>query len=158
MARAVPVSLLFVLLAIPVAAQDSVTDRLRFKLWTDCTPLLLVVDDLPPDAAGIGLTRQSVETLVRNKLRAAQIYSTTGGTPYLHVNVSVKAGDHSIVFKFGKNVTDSKYSLLSGYATTWSRENGGTHGENVELLRQSISEFTDEFVDEYLRVNADSCK
>lgn len=158
MARAVPVSLLCVLLSIPLAAQDSVKDRLRFKLWTDCAPLLLVVDDLPPDAADIGLTRQSVETLVHIRLRAAQIYSTKGGTPYLHVNVSVRGGNHSIVFKFGKNVTDSKYSLLSGYATTWSRENGGTHGENVELLRQSISEFTDEFVDEYLRVNADSCK
>ncbi len=158
MTRSVSVSLLFVLLAIPVAAQDSVTDRLRFKLWTDCAPLLLVVEDLPPDAVDIGLTRQSIETLVGSRLRAAQIYSTEGGTPYLHVNLSVRGGNHSIVFKVGKNVTDSNYSLLSGYATTWSRENGGTYGENIELLQQSISEFTDEFVEEYLRVNADSCK
>lgn len=158
MTRTISVSLLFILLAIPVAAQDSVKDRLRFKLWTDCAPLLLAVEDLPPDATDIGLTRQSIETLVRSKLSAAQIYSTMGGTPYLHVNLSVRGGDHSIVFKVGKNVTDSNYSLLSGYATTWSRENGGTHGEDVELLLQNISEFTDVFVDEYLRVNADSCK
>jgi hypothetical protein len=158
MTRTASVFLLFVLLSIPVAAQDSVKDRLRFKLWTDCAPLLLVVEELPPDAADIGVTHQSVETLVRSKLRAAQIYSLEGGNPYLHVNVSVKGGDHSIVFEIGKNVTDANYSLLSGYATTWKRENAGSHGENAELLRQSISEYTDMFVDEYLRVNADSCK
>ena len=63
------------LLSAPAWAEE-VTDYDRFRLWNDCGPMKLVVENLPKAAADIGLTREAITTAVRSRLRAAHLYST----------------------------------------------------------------------------------
>lgn len=69
-------SVLFALFALYVHAQSDVKDRVdRFRLWTGCQPVGLLVESLSESATEIGLTEESIQTLIRSRLRAARIYT-----------------------------------------------------------------------------------
>ncbi len=48
--------------------------------------------------------------------------------------------------------------MLENTATTWGVGSTGTHSRNPNFILSSVSQHTDKFIDEYLRVNADACK
>ena len=57
------------------AAGETLHERIdRFELFTDCQPMGLVVEGVPPDASEIGLTRESIIAAVESRLRAARLY------------------------------------------------------------------------------------
>ena len=43
-------------------------------------------------------------------------------------------------------------------ATTWYTYGYGTHGQDPTAIVSLVSQLTDKFIDEYLRVNAVACK
>ena len=140
--------------AAPVLAED-VTGRDRFRLWNDCRAMDLIVEGLNQDAADIGLTRDAIETAVRSRLRAARLYDADA-VAYLYVNV------HVVRRAFGKTLNYRKYlfdpaSDESRFATTWDIGSTGTHGGDGSYILSGVSQHMDEFIDEYLRVNADAC-
>ena len=47
---------------------------------------------------------------------------------------------------------------LFGVAATWHRGSIGMHGDRPSSILSAIALYTDKFIDEYLRVNADACE
>lgn len=140
---------LFLLLPGVLAAD---TQAERFALWNACKPIaLLVMDD---DDVSMGLTQEAITTTVRSRLRAARLYEAGPG-PYLHVHVNRGGEMFSIRLQFVKRVSDP-LSGQEGSAATWGAWATGSGGGAAHLLSQ-VSQRTDVFIDEYLRVNASAC-
>ena len=137
------------------AETEEVTDLDRFQLWNDCAPVDLVVAGLNKDAADIGLTRQAIETAVRSRLRAARLFDANK-VEYLYVRVTVVGRAFSMVTQFKKRLYDSA-STIVGTSPTWEIGSTGTRGQNSGYILSLVSQDTDEFIDEYLRVNEEAC-
>ena len=140
----------------PSAGAEKVTKIDRFQLWNRCQPMSLHVATLSKDAAKIGLTKESITTAVRSRLRAARLYDAKAAT-ILRVRVNVYRMAFNIVIGYYKLMKDivSKELLLS---SNWDTGSIGTHGQSSNYIISSISEHTDKFIDEYLRVNNAACK
>lgn len=137
-----------------------VTDFDRFELLTGCAPVALVVEELPAVAVDIGLTEESIEAAVESRLRVAGIYSDGDPDNFLYVNVNVVSDfyAYSVDVAFRKFMTDSSYSALRGFATTWDVGSTGitTYG-NADYIRDGALELVDMFIEDYFRVNAEYC-
>ena len=154
------------LLAATPALAEEVNDWDRFQLWNACRPVGLVVEGLSDDAGEIGLRQSDIETAVRSRLRGARIYHETA-REYLYVRVTVVGPAYSIEVGLNRHVEvwlphwvkPEEMGPLAGFATTWDLGSTGTHGRTgAAFILSSVSLHTDEFVDEYLRVNADACR
>ena len=129
----------------------------RFKLFNECRPMNLAVEQYKDDAAwaDIGLTVDRLQTMAESRLRAARLYDARART-YLYVNVNVVGRG----FSWGMDYKKLVYDAVSGetnYATTWDIGGAGTHGGDAGFILQSVSESLDSFILEYLRVNEDAC-
>ena len=136
------------------AAESNAADD--FQLWNACRPTHLVVQGLNNDAAEMGLTKERIETLARSRLRAARIYRNSLFETYLYVRITVISRAFATEIKFKKYLFDP-ISEENYHAPTWTAESVGTHGQNASFILQGLSELVDEFIDEYLRVNAEAC-
>ena len=152
------VALLVLTATTPVGAED-VSSRDRFRLWNACEPISLLVEDLHDYAVKRGLTREAITTTVRSRLRAARLYDSES-RPFLYVSVHTHTGTRSTAFiaelRFIKWLPDPKLNGLEGAAITWVTGRVG-QGDATYIL-SSVSRLTDEFIDEYLRVNASACQ
>ncbi len=148
---------LMVLAGTPTWATEEVSVRDRFKLWNDCQPIGLAVEELPEDAKEIGLTKERIQTAVESRLRVAGIYDSDliGAEFWIYVNVNVVGRGYSISFDFITLVR--RPTLGYGSAAIWNSGGTGTHGGDGGFILQYVSEYTDQFINEYLRVNADAC-
>ena len=127
----------------------------RFRLFNHCGPLDFVVEGLPTGASEIGLTESSLQAAVESRLRAARLFDEDV-LPYLYLNVNVFGAAFSIDLRFNKTVDDVATDLRR-QATTWQVGGTGTHGKNAGYIRSAVSEFMDQFLVEYLRVNEEAC-
>ena len=139
------------------ASAGEVSDRDRFRLWNECRPMGLVVEGLPDDATDISLTEDAIEVAVRSRLRAARLYRTHVGVPFLQVDVGVARLSYRIQVDYVKWVRDHASGEDRG-GTTWSSGSYGTHGRDSGFILSSLSQVINRFIDEYLGVNADACK
>lgn len=152
----------------------------RFQLWYACEPIYLIVESLPDHAAEWGLTREAITTAVRSRLRAARLYSRSSrrSVPYrpgsivhvsdsrallyVHVNSLSEGEAFSVDVEFKKRLSD--WSRLpdparsgeAGRATTW--DTGSVGQGDADYILSTVSQLTDRFIDEYLRVNASACQ
>ena len=152
--RIVPLVAAALFLAAPASAEE-VSDHDRFRLWSACQPMQLVVEPLRQDAADIGLAKDAIETAVRSRLRGARLYDT-GGLEFLSANVTVVRQAFSVLIGYHKSVSD----LASGQvyvAETWRTGSIGVHGGDAGYVLSFVSRGADQFIDEYLRVNAEFC-
>ena len=170
---------LALVLASPSGAAEKVTWYDRFGLWNGCRPVDVLVVSLSDDAGKIGLRREDIETTVRSRLRGARIYDgvpphgesgwlgwrvrhTRYGEPILYVNVSIVSLAFNVEVGFRRSVkallpVPEGMDPLDGPATTWDSGSLGMHGHDASYILSSVSLHVDRFIDEYLRVNADSC-
>ncbi len=151
-----PTIALSLMLAAPSSAAEKVTKYDRFDLWNGCRPVRLVVESLEKAATTIGLSRDAIQTAVRSRLRAARMYSDAAFSR-LYVNVTVTRSAYGILITYDKEVFDH-VSKLDDLASTWKAGSIGTHGRASDYILSDIAQHTDKFIDEYLRVNGDSCK
>ena len=139
-----------------LAQEEQVTDFDRFQLWNDCQPVSLLAG-MEPEEAGetAGLTVEAIETAVRSRLRAARVYDASAG-PHVYVYVHVVGPAFHMSFDFFRRFIDSdSYTLV--YAISWQTGATGTHSDDPGFILGGVSQATDAFIDEYLRVNADAC-
>ena len=147
-------------IGVPVAplVPSSIEQYERFRLYTSCAPVALLVEGLPTNATEIGLFEDDILTTVRSRLRGARIYSSEAmHGPYLYVNVNVAGLSFNISVELRKPVTDLETELTSP-ATTWNTGTTGTHGQESDYILQAIGRLMDIFIDEYLAVNESACK
>ena len=154
-------ALLLSALALPFsasgAAGESIREkRQRFRLYADCRPMALIVEDLPGGVLTIGLTKEAIRAAVESRLRSARLYGSIRTAPYLYVNVNVVGRAFSISLEFTKEVRDI-LSGDTGLAATWNVGSTGTHGGSANYIVSSVSRRMDEFLVEFLRVNEKAC-
>lgn len=152
--RIAPLAAAALLLAAPATAEE-VSGVDRFRLWNACKPMRLVVEHLRQDVADIGLAEDAIEVAVRSRLRGARLYDA-GGSGFLYVNVNVSGRAFSTNIKYYKAVSDPASGQIYP-AETWNIGSVGTHGGDAGYVLSSVSQHADKFIDEYLRVNAESC-
>ena len=138
------------------ATAQELSDFDRFKLFNECGPMNLVVEDYEEAGwADIGLTMDRIQTMAESRLRAARLYDATA-LPYLYVNVLVVGVSFSRSVAYNKTLYDPA-SGEANYAITWELDSAGTHGGDAGFILQGLSERLDRFILEYLRVNEDAC-
>lgn len=127
----------------------------RFRLFSDCQPMDLVVEGLPPDASEIGLTEESIVATAESRLRAARLYDAEA-THYLYINVNVLGPAFSRSLELKKRVHDLSSDTIS-LATTWGTGSIGTHGGDAGYILSSVSQAMDRFLVAFFRVNEAAC-
>ena len=146
---------------------DEVSGEELFGLWADCYPVSLAIS-LGDEAKK--LLGNTVETLIRSRLRAARLFSDEESfmEPTLTVFVGFIPENKAFAIQFklrkfavngiwptGQVSPEGLGNNFMGMATTWADGRFGA-GER-EYILSGVSELTDQFIDEYLRVNADAC-
>ena len=148
---------------VPFVQAQEVSDRDKFQLWNNCAEIRLVVEGLQAEAAEFNLRKEDIETAVRSRLRGARIYTENllddngSAVPYLYINVNTVGFALNINAELEKMVLDLASGQF-GSAATWSTGVTGTHGDDASYIISAVSQYTDQFIDEYLRVNAAACK
>ena len=171
--RCVFVAVLLAVIVSPIAADETDIDMIatalldRFQLGNACEPVNLSVEGIDTEAMARGLTQENIMTMVRSRLRAARLYRRES-KPYLAVLVTAvpEGTAFSVAVKFKKVLSDPTAPALLreleegtfalGLAVTWERSVVGQSRE-ASFILSGVSRLTDEFIDEYLRVNAPAC-
>ena len=146
------VVILFLIAEVPVAAQE-LDDWDRFRFWNGCGALGLVID-LDSQVRSTGLSERQIESRVRRALEAAELYDPEAERGYLFVKVRVAGAVRVVDFEFYKWMLDT-LSGTSGYVAAWSQR--GVGAREAEQILAGLAARTDEFIAEFLRVNADAC-
>ena len=153
-------------LAAASASADEVSDYDRFELWNGCKHIGLVVEGQTAGAVKIPLREKDIETAVRSRLRGARIYDDGMANAVLVVSVNIAGPALHIGLEFLRDVEvllpfwekpEGMRSLI-GKAETWQSGSTGTHGNDPSHILGGVARHTDNFIDEYLRVNADACE
>ena len=142
-------------LATGAAAQDFKEKYDRFGLFAGCEPMWLVVEYLDDNAARVGLTEEALRAAAESRLRAARLYSAEADQ-YLYIAVTVARRAFYASVEYRKQLPDP----LSGErmpATTWKTAGVGTHGDDSGYILSNISQYLDQFLVEFLRVNEEAC-
>jgi len=150
-----PAVVLAIVLSSSTNATDAVQEYDRFQLWNDCRPLGLIVEPLPEDATDIGLAEEAVTAAVHSRLRTGRLYGDDA-RQFLWISVNVVSLAFNINVGFYKAVRD-EMSGVNLSAITWLASFTGMHGRDSSYILSSVTRKVDEFIDEYLRVNADAC-
>ena len=160
--------LLLALLATPSAAQnqtEEAQDQVEcvaeaiecFNLFNHCEPMDFSVWR---DQNDIGLTRERIATMIQNRLTAARLYDESARYA-LTVRVAILDDlDDSSVFRVDIEYDKTLLDEITGnsfFRTSWSTGGYGTHAGNAGIVLQAISERMDQFINEYLRINAPAC-
>ena len=144
--------------SVPCAVGDTFEKRFeRFQLFSDCSPMQLVIDTLDSNEKKIGLTDEAIQAAVESRLRSARLYTSDKLKPFFYVKVHVIGNAFSIRLFYYKSVYDP-LSGNSDYAPTWNSGVTGTHSGKPGYIRSQISESMDRFLLEFLRVNENACE
>ena len=126
--------------------------------WSACLLVGVAVAIKNPKAwLKIGLTKEAIKVTVRSRLRAGRIY----GDPALATTVLVVLviGD-PVVFGIEADYFKLLKDEMTGVtqmARTWWRSAVGSHAKDSNAVLSAVSQYTDKFIDEYLRVNEEAC-
>lgn len=148
---------------LPTLATGQVTDRDRFQLENNCLPLVLAME--VDDAKKLDdPLYKSIRQIARISLLTARIYEPDGGViphlPYLVSHVTASDGLFLVGVELHKYLQDP----LSGdgrdrrwSVATWRMVKFGAYG-STDHVTVAFADIMEEFVDEYLRVNAIPCQ
>ncbi|MCH7958757.1 MAG: hypothetical protein IID08_01410 [Candidatus Hydrogenedentes bacterium] len=128
--------------------------------------VLVVIEDLHPDARTIELTRQSIQDAVEDRLRDAGIRIFTvperladTRKPYLYVNCNVIAVPDIELTVFSIDVESHQLVTLQNgdeaVALTWAKSYLGAQGNEraAQKIQDTVGELVDRFVSDFLAVN-----
>jgi hypothetical protein len=129
--------------------------------------VMVAVEDLKPDIAGDGLSKEKIQTDVELKLRFAGItvldenaWLNERGQPYLYVNINSNKNTGTGMYSFNisvvlrQNVIVARNPDVLISADTWHADHVGyVNVKNAAGLRESIKDVVDIFINDYLAVN-----
>lgn len=129
-----------------------------FNLWTSCALVYTGPPLVTDDVHELGLTYQSVWHAAESHLRSARIFEedVQNADVQLDLQVAILGG----AFVVRANLAKWLYDPLSSdirRAYTWESLSFGTHSGRPEYLRSVLEDALDEFIVDYLRVNAPAC-
>ena len=147
---------LLALVAVTATGQDFETSFNRFRLFNNCEPMRLAVEELPDAAADIKLTKERLVLAAESRLRGARVYTEDLDQPFLYLNVNVVGEAFNTSLEYRKRVLDLVTSEVF-WTTTWDAGATGQHAGDAEYIVSDVSEQLDRFLTEYLRVNEAAC-
>jgi hypothetical protein len=115
----------------------------------------VVVEDLTQAAAGIGLTRERIQSVTELKLRREGISVPSAFSfvlPYLYIRINVVGKAFSIDVSLKEDVTLKRDASITCGAATWSRNATGVSGDSPYII-QGLQEILDEFLNDYYKAN-----
>ena len=138
------------------ASGETFEERLnRFRLFAECRPMDLRVESLSPNAAEIGLTKESIRDAAESRLRTARLFSPES-EQYLYITITVAGQGFNISVRYNKVVYDPLSDLRS-LAPTWQMNSTGTYGGNSGYILSQLPGLLDRFLVGFLRVNEEAC-
>jgi hypothetical protein len=146
------ITLLAIAQLCPLLGEDNDFER---QTLVGITAVKVLVEQLPPGAAKLGLTAGSIQTDVELKLRLAGMRTMASSATYLYVNVNVIGSSRAanILVELRQNARLENYpTILAIGATTWR---SGSLGENpnAQGIRNTIKDLVDQFLNDWLSVN-----
>ena len=128
----------------------------RFRLFADCKPMDIVVENLNKGASRIGLTKESLQYTAESRLRVARLYDSEA-SHYLYINIFARNDVFSLELAFKKKVLD-RFSGVNASAVTWVVHSLGSYGNSgAPFVLSTLSKYMDQFLAEFLRVNEKAC-
>ena len=131
--------------------------------------VLVIIEDLHPDARTIDLTQESIRDAVEDRLRDAGIRIFTvserlddSRKPYLYVNCNVIAVPDIELTVFSVDVESHQLVTLQNgdeaVALTWAKSYLGAQGKDraAQKILDTVGELVDRFVSDFLAVNLSS--
>ena len=133
----------------------------------------VLVEHLPADIEGYGLTTDAIKTAVELRLRRSgiQVFSAFSDDPSpalacVYVNINLTKASRNVSGLYAASVAveleqwlRSVGSGLEFPGTTWKRASVATVGEdNLRQLRNVVDDKVDEFINDYLAANPKSAK
>ena len=133
----------------------------EFKLYTKCLGVSLVVEYRSQNAEETGLKRKEIVAAVESRLRSAGLHQSSffefseGSVvflPHLYMHVNVIGQSYFVLLELKKWVHEPLSGQLN-YSQTWRAETSGIHGTSSRRIMASVHDLTDQFVEEWLKVN-----
>ena len=121
------------------------TDAQCFRFYAACEGVAVATEDT-------GTAVEVVAKATRARLRTAGIYDPEGQGNHLRVDVRIGERTHATRLRFDKVLYDPQTHTM-GIATTWSAAAQGTREDTLK----DLSGLLDQFLDQYLSVNAAAC-
>ena len=159
MRTAVPLAVLLLGSIVPSAVgQEQPSDHERFQLFNDCQPMGLIIERLPDSAKDLKLTTRRLRTVAESRLRSARLYDASAFGSYFYVNVNLVRQAFNLNVEYHKLLHD-RGTDMSFKAKTWGMGfNGIAARTGGDYIVSTLSEYMDQFLIEYLRVNESACK
>ena len=171
------VALLFALISSNVASTvvdvTSGEELSKFELWTGCGSVKFTLGLLGEPNIISKTTKKRLETAIRSRLRGARIYSEDNPDLIFYVAISVmpfkvgKEGEEKILstaFTLEAStmvrVSRNKIGLESWASASRINHQWGVRSDinNDGYIDLAVASITDRFIDDYMRVNAETCK
>ena len=161
----IPMVIIFVVIFLSASICSAQDDEFARRTLKGLTGVKIVIGDLFPVLKEGGLTEDQIRTDVELKLRMAGIRVLSneewpsGLLPYLYVRVygsKSEIGFVAINIYIGlkQDIILTRNPLISSEAFTWSTEYTGHVGvKKITIIRESIKDLVDEFLNAYLSVN-----
>ena len=126
-----------------------------------------ILGSIKPEAEKFGLTKDKIQTDVELRLRMAGISVISSGEPfttsepaYLFVSISMSCNQfeyfaYGVMVSVAEKVNLERNPNLSCLGNTWWLQGiGGSSGKEIErVVRNSVKDLVDEFLNDYLAVN-----
>ena len=121
----------------------------------------LVVEHRSHDAEETGLKRKEFVAAVESRLRSAGLYQSSffgfseGSVvflPHLYMHVNVIGQSFCVLLELKKWVHEPMSGQLN-YTQTWRTETSGIHRKSSRRIMFSVRDLTDQFIDEWNKVN-----
>ena len=146
-----------------LAVQDGPDLTLYDRLYTDCARVSVAVL-IEDEAQELGVVdEERLATMAESRLRAARLYNPQSRLPALDLEVEALDGDGTNAYtaraQFSRIVRNPTTEGVF-VSSTWNRGMFGWFGDRADpadSVHAGVSDFVDEFIRDYLRVNGNAC-
>ncbi len=137
--------------------EDGERKRERFSLFAGCKPMNLIVEHLPDEAIQLGLGRDELTYVVKNKLVAANLYrKKLNPMSLLYVKVDARNGAFHVALEFHKWTYDPDIKI-GELSPTWEMGWTDAHRGKDLLIVAVAAELTARFIEKFRKVNQEAC-
>ena len=135
--------------------RDALFDEYIRRALRTCGPINLAIEPLSPEAQKMGLAVADLESIVKSRLLAADVYDPETNH-FLYVNINVVGYAFGLSLDFRRWIQDEM--IGDRYATVWDTETVGTSGGSADYIKNGLRSRMDHFMVEFLTANnSDVC-
>lgn len=117
--------------------------------------LFVLVEELPPLAAQLGLTAEMIKNETESKLRRAglSVSSFSYEDPYLYLRLSVVGEAFSVIVSLRDYVVLNRDRKITCAAATWLNSSTGIHRDDGNVLLEGLNALLDAFLNDLGQAN-----